>query len=215
MIVIQKVCLITLSRFADVTHEVRPVLSGRRLVLTYNLIHTTLGSKELSAESNKGLIKVSSVLDMWKTNLESMTPELPSAMAFLFEHQYTDANISFDGLKGHDRQVGSLLREACEQAGFIFYLANLKRTVEGGCDEEDDYYGSKEFHPITEECDRETILQKVVHLDGTEVTKDLEFDDENFIQEEPFESIDPDEEDYSGYTGNEGVSATHFYSRTV
>jgi hypothetical protein len=205
---------LTRSRFADVTHEVRPVQSGRRLVLTYNLIHTNFSSRDLSAGSNKGLVKVLSALNMWKANIESMNPELPGAMAFLFEHQYTDANLSFDGLKGHDRRVGSLLREACEKAGFLFYLANLKRTVEGGC-EEDDYYGGEEFHPITEECSRETILQKVVSLDGTEITNDLEFDEEDFIQKDPFESINPDDEEYSGFTGNEGVSATHFYNRTV
>lgn len=40
------------------------------------------------------------------------------------------------------------------------------------------------------------------------------FDEENFIQIDPLEG-DPDDEDCSGYTGNEGVSTTHFYHRTV
>jgi len=52
-------------------------------------------------------------------------------------------------------------------------------------------------------------------LDGTEVEKDLSFDEELFIQADPFENEEPDDEEYSGFTGNEGVSATHFYHRTV
>jgi hypothetical protein len=54
-----------------------------------------------------------------------------------------------------------------------------------------------------------------VELDGTEVAKDLEFDEESFIQVDALADEDPDDEDYSGFTGNEGVSTTHFYHRTV
>jgi len=56
----------------------------------------------------------------------------------------------------------------------------------------------------------------VVELDGREVAKDMECNEkEMFIQTDPFEEVEPDDEDYSGFTGNEGVSATHFYRRTV
>lgn len=192
------------------------MLAGHRLVLTYNLIHTSLGSKELAAKSNKSMAKLRSSLSKWKEGIER-DAKLPIKLAFLLEHQYTDASLCYDGLKGHDQQVAAHLREACQELGFCFYLANLERTVEGGCDEDGgyDYYHFGDFHEIVEEVDRNNILKRVVDLDGTEVEKELQFDDEHFVQMDPFEKEEPDDEDYSGFTGNEGVSATHFYHRTV
>jgi hypothetical protein len=52
-------------RFSDITHEVKPVISGRRLVLTYNLVHTTPESKELVANLTKRA-KLRDLLSWWK-----------------------------------------------------------------------------------------------------------------------------------------------------
>jgi hypothetical protein len=71
------------------------------------------------------------------------------------------------------------------------------------------------FHELIEEIDRETYLTRIVDLEGTEIDIILQIDDEILIQESPFDKVDSDDEEYSGYTGNEGVSATYFYRRTV
>ncbi|TVY13045.1 hypothetical protein LARI1_G009289 [Lachnellula arida] len=110
-----------LAWFSDVTHEVKPVLSGRRLVLTYNLVHQTLGPKELGANTNAAMSKLRLLLPAWIKGLEE-DDTFPTTQAFLFEHQYTDASLCYDGLKGHDRQVASYLREACNELGFVFTL---------------------------------------------------------------------------------------------
>lgn len=201
------------------THEVKPVLAGHRLVLTYNLVHTTLGSKEFSANSDISMSKLRLALSNWVNSLDRNV-NLPTKLAFLLQHQYTEASLCSDGLKGHDQQVASHLREACPEYGFYFYLANLKRTVQGGCDEGSygGYYGrgrKNGFHEIIDCFDSEIILETIVELDGTEVEKDLSFDEDFFIQADAFENEEPDDEEYSGFTGNEGVSATHFYHRTV
>src|SRR3954468_17161891 len=111
-------------RFSDVTHEVKPVTSGRRLVLTYNLTHNTLESKDLAANSNKGMAKLRDLFSRWKNNIEAVH----TSLAYLFEHQYTDASLCFAGLKGHDQHVTSHLREICEEFGFCLYLANLEKS---------------------------------------------------------------------------------------
>jgi hypothetical protein len=154
------------------------------------------------------MLKLRSALSKWKNNLETSK---------------TKASLCYNDLKGQDRQVVAHLREACREFGFYLYLASFEREVYGGCDE-DDGYGDWDddgnddggnFHAITEDISISASLSKVVDLDGVEVDKDLEFDEKDFIQKEPFENKAPDAEDYSGYTGNEGVSATHFYHRTV
>ena len=141
--------------------------------------------------------------------------KIHTSLAYLFEHQYTEANLCFAGLKGHDQHVGSHLREVCEEFGFCLYLASLEKSVYGGCDDDSDGYTRASYHEITEVCDTTVSLKKVVQLDGAEVAQDLEFDEKTFIQEDPLKETEPDDEDYSGFTGNEGVSATHFYHRTV
>ena len=196
-------------RFADVTHEVKPVRSGRRLVLTYNLVHTTLSKKELGADSNKAMAKLRLLFSRWRDNVE----DFPTHLGFLFDHQYTDASLCYDDLKGHDLEVASYLRQVCTEYGFFLYLASLERSVTGGCDEDD--YWAGDTHEIFEETDRDTYLKRVVDLDGAEIARDLDFDDDRFIQSEPFEKLEPDDEDCSGFTGNEGVNTTHFYHRTV
>jgi hypothetical protein len=138
---------------------------------------------------------------------------VPPNLAFLFEHQYTDASLSFNGLKGNDHQVAAVLREISSEYGFCFYLTSLERTVEGGCDEYEWEYGGS--HEIVDEIDSGVTLNRVVDLNGSEIATDLDFDQENFIQSDPFEGLEPDDEDCSGYTGNEGVTMTHFYRRTV
>jgi hypothetical protein len=71
------------------------------------------------------------------------------------------------------------------------------------------------FHTITDELETLTTLTKVVTLDGTMVAKIMPFDEDNFTSPDVFEDTTPDEEDYTGYTGNEGCPTTHFYRRTV
>ena len=124
----------------------------------------------------------------------------------MFEHKYTEANLKLDNLKGKDRSRALALQPACQQHGLTFFLANMVREVSGGC-EEDDY---AEFHTIDDEVDSSLNLKVLVHPNGAIYARDLPFDKNNILQETPFER-DPDDEDYSGWTGNEGVSTTHWY----
>jgi hypothetical protein len=54
--------LTTYVRFADITHEIKPVLSGYRLVLRYNLIQVNLASKELAVSSSNSMTQLRSTL---------------------------------------------------------------------------------------------------------------------------------------------------------
>ncbi|TVY62770.1 hypothetical protein LSUE1_G009132 [Lachnellula suecica] len=196
-----------LRRFSGVAHEVKPVLSGRRLVLTYNLIHDTLGSNELCANSDTAMVKLRLLLPSWIKGLEGY--DMPATLAYLLEHQH-------GRLKSHDQKVVSHLEEACEEFGLCFYLANLETKISGGCDDmwDDDGWGGG-TREITDETDRNATLETVVELDGTKIAKSVYLDEESFIQVDAFDGQGPDDEDCSGFTGNEGVSTTHFYHRTV
>jgi hypothetical protein len=51
-------------------------------------------------------------------------------------------------------------------------------------------------------------------LQGTELLDEVPLSESHIVQKDPF--LDgPDEEEFSGPTGNQGVSATHYYRRSV
>jgi hypothetical protein len=54
----------------------------------------------------------------------------------------------------------------------------------------------------------------VLDQNRTEVAKNIDFAIEDIAQGNIFKRA-PDYEKYTGYTGNEGVSTTHFYNDTV
>lgn len=74
---------------------------------------------------------------------------------------------------------------------------------------------ASDFHEIIEECDKSLELKRIVDFDGQVVGTEFDVDEDNIIQDEPFKDREPDEEDFEGYTGNEGASTTHWYRNTV
>ena len=110
-----------------------------------------------------------------------------------------------DHLKGLGSWRGNVLVSAAARSGFYTYLASLERYVEGGCDD-DDYCGGPTvggYHEITDVCSESTTLKKMYGMNGLQFAKDVDIEEEQVIQENAFEDID--EEDYSGWTGNEGI----------
>lgn len=59
-----------------------------------------------------------------------------------------------------------------------------------------------------EVVDEEVVLEEVTDSHGNLVAQDLPVDEVNFLEDDPFGGQDPDYEEYSGYTGNEGCNAT-------
>lgn len=159
-------------------------------------------------------------------------------LAFKLDHKYSDNNLSMENLKGKDLNRARQLKQACVNKEIPFYLANMERRVFGegeggdadyyydgyGDDYSDDhsdddineYRGSGDFHPIDEVYDDDLELTRVVNANGVEIVKGVELAERNMIQAEVFKGSLPDEErDYTGFTGNEGVSTIHFYRETV
>ena len=177
------------NRFSNVSQQVKPVSTGRRLVLTYHLIHSTLGPDVLAAGSNKSMAKLDLLFSYWRANVKEET----SLLSYLLKDRVTDEKLSYGGLEGNNLQVVTYVRQAAEKYGFCIYLANMKRTIDGsGYDY--DVWDEIEL----DQSEAESILTRVVEMDGTEVAKGMEFSDEMFIQEEPFEGVDPDDEDHCG-----------------
>ena len=121
----------------------------------------------------------------------------------------------------------------CSQVGVGFYLASMERTEYGPCDEdyhkhrygygyhdsEEDEDGDEDrtssaTHALEEVLEESIQLKRMIDLDGSLIARDISIQEEDIVQEDPF-SRDPDKEDYEGYTGNAGASATDFYHDIV
>ena len=210
--------------YSDVTHEVKPVTSGYRVVLTYNLLHRPTAA--LLEDRDNMCARIISLFDHWENVcnetynmstdeldwVESSSPSCPSSLLFMLDHKYHSDGLKFSQLKGADQKKVADLRKACKEKGFYLYLANVEKEVMGTAD--DDGYDSSDHHSIIEELDNSTSLSTIVDYDGGVVAESVRVDEALFIQTERFED-EPDEEDFSGFTGNEGVTATHFYRQTV
>lgn len=110
----------------------------------------------------------------------------------------------------------------------ICYLATVEKSISGGVDDGgyDRYRGSHRYydydddesdgdiHTIVDEYNREVKLSRLVDLDGAQKLRDISIDESDFLYDDMFDD-DPDDEDYTGFTGNAGAEATHWYRRTV
>ena len=229
-------------RYSDVTHEVTEVTSGYRWVLTYNLVNKSRGKTQLSATKvRRDLQELHAAFKTWQKSWRNCAGNLGHDMFIhTLSHTYTDASLRLRNLNLKDSVAASALQDVCRDTDCTLFLASCEREVQGGCEEYDDYshafseededsendeseqensYVSHrpfgDYHDITEVCHDTLTLKRVVDSNGVRVAEELSIDEEDFIEDSPFDDRAPDDEDFSGFTGNEGVSATHWYRDTV
>jgi hypothetical protein len=126
------------NRFSGVYHEVKPVLSGHRLALTYNLIHGSLSPQVIRlAPTDTVLSRLKTLLTRWRNYMDTNYFPLPTDLAFLLEYQYNESSLSFNGLMGRDQTIVQYIRAASEECGICLYLANIERKLSGDCQPSD------------------------------------------------------------------------------
>ena len=238
-----QICTYTdLSRYSDVEHAVRPVISGHHLVLTYNLIQVAGGPRQAAFNLKDEQATLVRTLALWG-GLSSQDPQsCPKFLAYMLDHKYTDANLRSDHLKGKDAQQFRTLQAACQTLDIDLLLANVEYTKGGSCEQrydssdryggprrcnwktyEDDHdscaendegsgYGSKihKYHELAEVYDNSLRLRTFCRANGQILARDIDIEGENIMQDDAFDRA-PDKEDYEGYTGTAGASATRIY----
>lgn len=120
--------------YADCEHEVLPVRKGNRVCLVYNLIqkHSKGRHRVLKAPAYESQIKeAAAILDRF---LEA--PGSPAKIAWLLDHQYSPAGLSFSALKGADAARARVLLQAAASAQCAAHLA-IVHIGESGAAEPD------------------------------------------------------------------------------
>lgn len=211
--------------YADCEHEIRPVRNGYRLCLVYNLtlVQAKRSKKSITApEHGRKIHELHGILNRWRKSENG-----PEKLAITLDHEYTEKGLTFDTLKGVDRARARVLFEAARRAECRAYLALLTLWEsglgeDGGAsyggyggrrrfyDELDDE-GSGEYEMV-EVYDDDLSAEHWSDLDGNPLSFGaIRIDEEDeVVSARPLRSIDP-EEDFEGYTGNEGMTLERWY----
>lgn len=193
-----------MRKYSDVTHEVKPVTSGHRVVLTYNVINDSKSQlMEMPTASTLGDTdnQLRQVLKLW--GAEGAYDYEGQSFDFVchqLSHQYTKSSLSLSRLVGDDLKTVNKIASIAKETGFLVYLSIVERKLEGGCDEEDPR------HEIIDEIDSHWKLKKIVNVEDQKIGQNVMIKQSNMVDFENFDH--PDKRDYSGWTGNEGTSTT-------
>ncbi|KAJ7623336.1 hypothetical protein FB45DRAFT_925321 [Roridomyces roridus] len=183
-----------LAWYTDVLHEIKPITSGFRFVLAYNLVHTTTSLRPALSSTDGATAKLRKIF-----------------------HNYSMANLSASALKGSDAHIMALLDTLAKEIGFSLGLANLELRQSGAADDDghdhyrrDKYGYGEEDSEDDQEVDfmeiSDTTLEvsNFVDPEGHPIDDcDLQVDDDGSLQEEITANGDY-EQDYEGYMGNVG-----------
>ncbi|OAL36412.1 hypothetical protein AYO20_04308 [Fonsecaea nubica] len=189
-----------LAWYSDVSHEILPVKSGCRFVLTYNLINATVPRQLSAAVLDVEQSKIDGVLTEWYSMQDQ-----PQFLCYVLEHKYTGAGLQLSCLKGDDYYRCSQLERACQSNGrFCLFLSRLQLTVSRSNDEEYEQEGNEEL-----------CLNDVVTLQGTKLQDSLKISDDLIVQQSVYANRDRDEQWGGEHLGNQHAEIVQAYHDAV
>lgn len=229
--------------YSDVVHEIRPVESGWRMALTYNLIlgpdrrPGTASADGRQPVDESRISEISALLDRhfgepadvpsWLRSRTEAGP--PDRLVYLLDHDYTERGLSWSWLKGEDGPRAGLLRAAAERTGCDVALVQADVHETWDCTEE--YWGGRtrrwsQGEPVRTDGDAGPpdldgyelgdLLDSYVSLfDPTDSRgqRMLAAEDHELCATTPSVELAAYESEYEGYTGNAGNTMDRWYLR--
>jgi hypothetical protein len=230
-----------LAFYADCHHEVKPVKSGRRIVLTYHLRYEAGAGlpapAELSATSVERLVK--SVKAYFETPVVAQysraEPQRPDRLIYLLDHEYTQKSLGWHHLKNADRLRVSALRHAAGQLDCECFLALADVHESWQCEEEDwrgsygrrgwrgryrddddESSGDGEDHELVDLIETGIELRHWVGLDGrAEPSVPVNASSDEVCFTKASVDMEPFKSEHEGYMGNYGNTVDRWYHRAA
>ncbi|KIL59961.1 hypothetical protein M378DRAFT_168717 [Amanita muscaria Koide BX008] len=211
-----------LSWYTDVMHEVKPITSGYRLVLSYNLMRRSLSGPEVipTADNTSELTRLHEVLERWRTGGYKQLPE-QHMVAVVLGHQYSESDLDMGqaALKGQDAHKVNQICSVAQMLGFELWLAKYERFNLRGVEVEYDESDGEaiELGPPGDIIEDVCTLEYFTDLTGSRVDGKITFfDAKGLIMGDPYNMGDPDDEIFNpGYNGNEPASVEYYYHRAA
>jgi hypothetical protein len=200
--------------YADCEHEVKPLRSGHRLCLVYDLA-LARSSTRLGAPLSQGHIAAATqVLRQWATATGG-----PRKLAVPLAHRYTAAGLGWDALKGIDGARARVLAAAARQADCHVALALLTLWEYGSAesDEADGRGWRGRARHVGERYRMDEVLDWRLSARGWRSPEgerlalgEIPFEREEIVPPDALTDVEP-REDFEGYTGNAGMTLERWY----
>lgn len=221
--------------YADCLHEVKPVKSGVRMSLTYNLIlEKYKGSVESLFESDTHIRLVQAIKHYFAK--KTLRNSKPRRLVYLLDHQYTQKSLHWQNLKGLDITRVEAILAASDELGLSAYLAlaDVKECWE--CESHYDEYRSRHRYDYDDEdeeddydeeddeenaqpdyiLDTELSVQHWIDRDGKVLSlKQLTLHSDEACWTGDNEDFEPFDTDYIPWAGNYGNTLDRWYHRAV
>lgn len=217
--------------YADTRHEVLPVETGYRVVLTYNLLLTgdltATRTVATQAEATADLLRrhfAHVPAPRWHGDRQAMEP--PDRLVILLDHQYTERGRRWSQLKGGDAVRVETLRAAAQLAECEVVLAQADIHETRECYEDDPprwrRRGSSDWDdvPTATPADFEVgdVLDSAVTVSpapGDAHRFERDVDAVELAEVTPTVELTPYDSEYTGYMGNWGNTMDRWYRRAA
>ena len=200
--------------YADCEHEVRPVTEGYRLSLVFNLCLRggDTDTPRTAPDYDQQADRLARRLAAWGRG-----PDAVEKLAWVLEHEYSEAGLSFDALKNRDAALARLLAAAAGRADCALYAAILHLEEWGAAS-----YSGWDWDQPDDDMEMEEVEDYRQWLDGW-VDPDGDrppFGEIDLLPEErlpqgALDDAEPDEQHVEEATGNAGATIERTYRRAA
>ncbi len=226
--------------YADCHHQVKPVTHGYRVTLTFNLVmgeaSQARGSSSVTTHhcdlDETKLSKLRAALRDWRQHSEGQAGTEPARLAYLLDHEYSQKNLSWQGLKNNDRIRAQCLQQVAEELGLVVHLTllDVQKIWSAYPKYESSWYGDSWYRPArssqSQDEDSEYSVEELIDEVTTAVHwLDAEgkvqsfancyFRDREICWTTATDQFKPHQEQYEGYMGNYGNTLEYWYHRAA
>jgi hypothetical protein len=214
--------------YADCRHRVRPVTSGYRVVLTYNLLLNGDTVASAAGRTDPGLSA-----ELARCLAEHFDDaDEPTRLVYLLDHEYTQRALGWARLKGSDAGRAATVRAAAQAADceVALALAEVHETWSAeeaepswhqgwrgrywDEDDEDDDDSSDDYE-LQELIESTTSLDCWLDESDEATSTSLIVSDEEVCATTPMADLAPQRSSYEGYMGNYGNTLDRWYRRAA
>jgi len=190
--------------YADCEHEIKPLVSGYRICLVYNLIQDETGKKIQAEPLEKHVKKLVTILK----NDEEDNSTIPKII--LLGHQYTPENFSAKSLKLNDRIKAEALLSAATLAGYYVKMCLVTSYI-AGSPAWDGYDDEPDEDTAMEEVFDETLNIEHWVNEGVPPLRNIQFEEKDLLAAFHINDDEPIVKESTGYMGNYGPDLMHWY----
>jgi len=195
--------------YADCDHEIKPITSGYRICLLYNLVQQKSGKN----------IQLTSVETYAAQLAEIFTNEQLSGNTkphiVLLGHQYTPENFSLDGLKLNDRPKAEALLRAAQKSGCYAKMCLVTSYLSGEPEDGGGYNGYND-DDADEDAEMAEVYDESLSIEhwlenGFPPLNNVSFEESDLIASFALNDDEPIVKESTGYMGNYGPDLMHWY----